>query len=117
YRMDINALENVQRRMTKMIPCIRNLPYEDRLRALNLHSLERRRIRREMIEVYKWKTGINKGDVNSVLKISSQDRTRSNGFKLEKFRFRKDIGKHWFGNRVVDEWNKLPSTVIEAKTL
>ncbi|KAK8741933.1 hypothetical protein OTU49_002018 [Cherax quadricarinatus] len=117
YRMDINSLENVQRRMTKLIPCIRNLPYEDRLRALNLHSLERRRIRGDMIEVYKWKTGINKGDVNSVLKISSLDRTRSNGFKLEKFRFRKDIGKYWFGNRVVDEWNKLPSTVIEARTL
>ena len=34
--------------------------------------------------------------------------TRSNGFKLDKFKFKKDMGKYWFGNRVVDRWNSLP---------
>ncbi|KAK8747068.1 hypothetical protein OTU49_016973, partial [Cherax quadricarinatus] len=117
YRMDINSLENIQRRMTKLIHSIRNLPYEERLKTLKLHSLVRRRMRGDLIEVYKWKIGINKGDINKVLRISLQERTRSNGFKLDKFRFRKDIGKYWFGNRVVDEWNSLPSWVIEARTL
>ena len=42
YRMDIEFLERIQRRMTKMIHNIRNISYEDRLRKLNLHSLERR---------------------------------------------------------------------------
>ena len=38
--------------------------------------------------------GINKGNINQVLKISSQDKTRGNGYKLEKLRFRTDIGRY-----------------------
>ena len=117
YRMDIESLERVQRRMTKMIHNIRNLPYEDRLRELNLHSLERRRVRGDMIEVYKWFSGINKGDINRVLKAGRQNNTRNNGFKLDKFRFRKEIGRNWFGNRVVDTWNRLPTQVVGATSL
>lgn len=87
------------------------------LKKLNLHSLERRRVRGDLIEVYKWGKGINKGDVNKVLNINNQDRTRSNGFKLDKFRLKKEIGRHWFGNRVVDEWNKLPSNIVSVNPL
>ena len=70
-----------------------------------------------MIEVFKWVKGINKGDIDKVLIISEQDRTRSNGFKLDKFRFRREIGRNWFTNRVVDEWNKLSNFVVSAGTL
>ncbi|MPC70384.1 hypothetical protein E2C01_064631 [Portunus trituberculatus] len=45
--------------------------------------------------------------MSEVLKISSWNRTRNNGFKLEKFRFWREIGRNWFSNRVVDEWNGL----------
>ncbi len=61
--MDINRLESVQRRMTKIIQGLRTLPYQERLRRLKLHSLERR-VRGDLIEVYKWMKGYNKGDVN-----------------------------------------------------
>ena len=91
YRKDIESLEAVQRRMTKMIQGLRNLPYRDRLKRLNLHSLERRRARGDMIEVYKWVKGINKGNIEQVIEISSQDRTRGNGYKLEKLMW-VDIG-------------------------
>ena len=117
YRMDIKMLESVQRRMTKMIQGIRNLSYEDTLRHLKLHSLERRRVRGDLIEVYKWMRGFNTGNVNKVLVVSEPGRTRSNGFKLEKFRFNKDIGKNWFINRVMDEWNRLSSHVVSANTI
>lgn len=49
----------------------------------------------------------NKGDIHNLLKISKQDRICSNEFKSEKSRFRKDIGKYWLGNRVVDEWKNF----------
>ncbi len=52
-----------------------------------------------------------------MLKVRVQGRTRSNGFKLDKFRFSKDIGKNWFRNRVVDEWNRLSSHVVSANTI
>ena len=117
YRMDINLLEAVQRRMTKMIHGLRSLPYGERLRRLNLHSLERRRVRGDLMEVFKWIKGYNRGDINKVLIFSEHGRTRSNGFKLDKFRFRKEIGRNWFTNRVVEEWNRLDSHVVEAASL
>jgi len=117
YRKDIQSLEAVQRRMTKMIQGLRNLPYKDRLKRLNLHSLERRRARGDMIEVFKWVKGINKGNIDQVIEFNSQDRTRGNGYKLEKLRFRTDIGRYWFTNRVVNDWNRLDRHVVGAESI
>ncbi len=100
-----------------MIQGIRNLSYEDRLKHLNLHSLERRRVRGDLIEVYKWMRGFNTGDIDKVLMVSEPGRTRSNWFKLEKFMFNKGIGKNWFTNRVVDEWNRLSGHLVSANTI
>ena len=52
-KKDVMALEKVQRRATKIIPSLRNKPYQDRLKALNLYTLETRRLRGDLIEVYK----------------------------------------------------------------
>ena len=57
------------------------------------------------------------GDVVKVLTISSQDITRNNGFKLEKCRFNKEIGRNWFTNRIVDDWNRLSWLVVSAQTI
>ena len=84
YRKDIGSLEAIQRRMTKMIRGLRNLPYKDRLKRLNLQSLERRRARADMIEVFKWVKGINKGNIDQILEFNSQDGTHGNGYKLKK---------------------------------
>ena len=107
----------MQRKMTKMIHGIRNLDYIDRLKRLQLHSLERRRLRGDLIEVYKWVKGFNKGDISKVLIVNGPGRTRTNGYKLEKFRFKKEIGKNWFTNRVLDEWNRLSIHVVIAKSI
>ena len=74
-------MEAVQRKLTEMIQGLRYLPYKDRLKHHTLHSLERRRARVDMIEVFKWVKGMNKGNIDEVLEISSQDRTRENGYK------------------------------------
>ena len=65
--MDIVKLKAIQRRMTKMILEVRNLIYKDRLKHLNLHSLERRRVREDLKEVFKWIKSFNRGDINEVL--------------------------------------------------
>ena len=68
--------------------------------------------------MFKWIKGFNKGDINKVLLVSTSNRTRSNAYKLEKFRFRKEMGKNWFTNRVVDdEWNRLSGHVVSAKPI
>ena len=76
YRMDIDRLESIQRRMTKMINGLSHLDYKNRLKRLQLHSLERRRLRGDLIEVFKWVKGFNRGDVSRVLIVSGPGVTR-----------------------------------------
>ena len=64
YRKDINKLERVQRRFTRMLPGFKHLEYKERLRKLGLYSLERRRLRGDLIEVFKMLKGIDRVDVD-----------------------------------------------------
>ena len=61
-RYDKLEVEKVQRRATRMIPSLKGLSYEERLRALNLPSLEHRRRRGDMLQVYKILNGIDRLD-------------------------------------------------------
>ena len=54
-------------RITKIIQRLRNLTYKDRVKYLNLHSLERRSVRGDLIEMFKWVKDFNRGDINTVL--------------------------------------------------
>ncbi len=70
-----------------------------------------------MIEVFNWMKGINKGNIDKVLIRSTLVDTRGDGMKLEKYRFRRDTGKYWFGNRVADFWNRLPMEFVGCNTV
>ena len=54
--------------------------------------------------------------MGKVLTISSQDRTRNNGFKLNKCRFSKEKGRNWFINKFAD-WNRLGHQVVSVQTI
>ena len=57
------------------------------------------------------------GNIDQVLEFSSQDRLGGNGYKVEKFRFRTDIGRYWFTNRVVNNWNRLDRYVVSGESM
>ena len=82
-RKDIDRLEKVQRRGTKLIPSLAALTYEERLKRLNLTSLEDRRRRGDMIETFKILKGIDKIEDN-FLERDKNPRTRGNALKLTK---------------------------------
>ena len=61
YKRQSKIIENVQRRATKLIPNLKNLPYQDRLKKLKLPTLKFRRLRGDLINVYKILTNEKSG--------------------------------------------------------
>ena len=115
---DITAIENVQRRATKLVPGLQKLEYEDRLKKLGLPTLQLRGIRGDMIECYKILHGVYDTKVTSgLLDLAHNQRTRGHTYKLEKPRFKKTPRKYSFRHRVINVWNALPESVVTAPSL
>ena len=118
-RRDIDTLEKVQRRATKMISGFENLPYEERLKQLNLTTLRARRTRGDLIEVFKIFKGLDDLPKERLSQMRPVEKTRLRGhrFMLEAPKARLDLRRNSFGHRIVTACNSLPSSVVECDSL
>ena len=114
---DIEVLEKVQHRATRMVPGLKRLPYEDRLRRLDIHSFTARRLRGDLIETYKLLHGYTNVDYRIFFQKHddhpncTDHNTRGHNWKLFKPQSKKGLQcrVHFFSQRVINYWNDLPS--------
>lgn len=114
-KKDRDLLERVQQRATKMIRGLEHLPYEERLRDLALFSLEKRRLRGDLTNVYKYLRCGRQRDLANFFSVVCGDRTRWS--KMEHRKLRTNMPKNFFTVRVTERWNKLPREVAESPSL
>ena len=113
---DIELIEKVQKRMTRMLPDLRGLPYHERLKTLHLTTLETRRLRGDLIEVFKLVNGFENIDSNIFLHRASGT-CRWHSEKITKNAFRLDVRKYTFSKRVINNWNALTQYVVDCTTV
>ena len=113
-------IESVQRRATKQVPQLKNMTYEERLKALKLPTLAYRRLRGDIIEVFKMVTGRYDTEVSQLLTLhrtTGSSVTRGHSLKVTKPRCSTDLAKFFFNRRVADVWNRLPDDVVTAPSI
>ena len=113
---DIKLIEGVQRRATRLSRDLRNEPYNIRLTTLGLPTLQFRRERADMLQVFKILNGYEDIDSSRLFTLSSTG-LRGHSLKLFKERSRLLLRKQTFTQHVVDSWNNLPENVVNAPSI
>ena len=122
-KADRIKVEDVLRRATAMVPEVKDLPYEERLKKLDFPSMQYRHNRGDLIETWKFITG--KYDVSAPTFKLEKDRlcqtvfsdrpTRQNPLKLTKEIVSTMKGR-FITQRVINSWNQLTAEDVGAKT-
>ena len=113
---EIDRVEKVQKRFTKLLPGMRNLNYKERLATLNLKSLEERRIIFDLILIYKIHNNII-SFTDYVFFEPANTVTRGHNLKLKNIYARTNIKKFNFPTRTIQYWNNLPANVVNSDSL
>lgn len=114
YVKDKQLIEKIQRRFIKMIPGFEDLSYEEGLRILRLNTLEERRNRADLILLFKMYKELSRPPFESLFQLTNQDKTRGHTLKLTRHCTNRDVRLYFFSERVIDSWNQLDQSVVDA---
>lgn len=116
-KKDIMLLEGVQRRMTRIISGMNGKSYEERLQELGLMTIQQRHARQDLITFYNITRGRIKIDYEEFVDMISDSRTRGNSRRIRPSKVRLELRRNSYFQRIWKDWNKLPESVVTARTL
>jgi len=97
------------------LPGLKSMSYTDRLKELNLWSLEERRNRADLIEVFRICHGQSAWDCMwKLFERVTDSKTRGHSLKLKQFRCKLDLRKYFFSERFADRWNSFDEDTVSA---
>jgi ribonuclease P/MRP protein subunit RPP40 len=114
---DINELEKVQRRATKLVHGLTDLPYEERLKQLDLPTLSYRRTRADILQTFRIFKGIDDLKPTDFFTMNTTSNTRGHNLKIYKPNCNTTERQHTFSQRVITIWNNLPSEVVNSEII
>ena len=117
YVQDKKKLESVQRLWTRHVLGLETKEYGERLKALDLFSVEGRLLRADLVKCWKIFHGLCPIQPAALWDIDADSRTRGHRFKLKVNRCEIDARAGFFTNRVIRDWNSLPEWVVGAESL
>jgi len=96
---------------------LKDVPYNERLQILGLWSLEERRIRSDLIEVYKMIHKLSNVNFEIFFEFDTSRNTRGHSLKLKKKRFNTELRQHFFTDRIINLWNSLDEQIVSSMSL
>jgi len=118
YLKDKELLERVQHRFTRMFKDLRQRNYDERLKSLNLWTLEERRNRQDLIEVFKMYKGFTRLSIDELFERDVNIKgTRGHTLRLKKKQSVTDVRRYFFSQRVVNRWNSLDQETVDVGRL
>ena len=106
FKKDID-IHGVQHKATKMILGYKHYCYEDRLVLCQLSTLEGRRLRGDLIQIFKLLKGLDQINYNNFFVLDVNTSRRGHTLKVAKPGARLDIRLHSFSHRVANYWNNF----------
>ena len=100
-----------------MVKGLEVMSYEERLWELGMFSLTKRRLRGEMIAMFKYLKGCHVKEGTGLFSMAPDTKTRSSGFKLQEKRFHLNLGKNFLTVGAGRPWKGLPRSVLESPSL
>ena len=116
YILDNRKVEKIQRRATRLIPQLQDKSYSERLTQLDLPSFHYRRLRGDLIFLFKILNNYFTTDFTDIYTYS-RSITRGHQFKLFKERSRLLCRSNYFINRITNNWNSLPNYVVNISSI